>query len=158
ASRQRFLREAQATAAIEHHHIVHIYQVGEDRGVPFLAMPFLKGETLHQRLKREGRLPLAEAVRIARQMAEGLAAAHEHGLIHRDIKPANVWLETGSGWVKIVDFGLARATADDVNLTKEGTIVGTPAFMAPEQARSGTVDARCDLFSLGAVLYRMCTG
>ena len=91
-ARQRFLREAQATAAIEHPHIVHVYQVGEDRGVPFLAMPFLKGEALDARLKRE-RLPVAEVVRLGRQIAEGLAAAHRNGLIHRDIKPANIWLE-----------------------------------------------------------------
>ena len=162
---RRFLREAQATAAIEHPNIVHVYQVGEDRGVPFLAMPFLKGEALDARLKREKRLPVAEAVYLGRQIAEGLAAAHRNGLIHRDIKPANIWLERQEGeaapraWVKILDFGLARAVADDDgHLTKTGAILGTPAFMAPEQARGGKVDHRCDLFSLGAVLYRMLTG
>lgn len=158
-NRQRFLREAQATAAIEHDHIVHIHQVGEDRGVPFIAMPFLKGEPLDARLKREGRLPIAEVIRIGRQIAEGLTAAHEHGLIHRDIKPGNIWLEAKTGRVKIVDFGLARGVAgDDVNLTKTGTILGTPAYMAPEQAAANPVDHRADLFSLGAVLYRMVTG
>lgn len=156
--RRRFLREAQATAAIEHPNIVHIYQVGEDRGVPYLAMPFLKGETLDARLQREGRLPAPEVVRIGKQVADGLAAAHEHGLIHRDIKPANIWLEASTGWVKIVDFGLARAAVDDTHLTATGTVLGTPAYMAPEQARSESVDHRCDLFSLGAVLYRMTTG
>jgi formylglycine-generating enzyme required for sulfatase activity/tRNA A-37 threonylcarbamoyl transferase component Bud32 len=161
-SRARFLREAQATAAIDHAHIIHIFQVGEDRGVPFIAMLLLKGEPLDARLKREPRLSVAEAVQIAKQTAEGLAAAHKHGLIHRDIKPANIWLsdgETGLS-VKIVDFGLARALArDDARLTKVGTILGTPAYMAPEQARSEpVVDYRCDLFGLGAVLYRMLTG
>ena len=97
SAQQRFLREAQAAAAIEHDHIVPIYQVGEDRGVPFLAMPFLKGEPLDDRLKREPGLPLAEVLRIGREMAEGLAAAHARGLIHRDIKPANLWLEGRSG-------------------------------------------------------------
>src|SRR4029077_20611447 len=92
SARERFLREARAAAAIEHDYIVHIYQVGEDRGVPFIAMPFLKGEPLDARLKREGKLPVAEAVRIACQTSEGLSAAHEQGLIHRDIKPANLWL------------------------------------------------------------------
>src|SRR5262249_8483027 len=94
--RRRFLREAQMAAAIEHDHIIGIYQVGEDRGVPFLAMPLLKGESLEERLRRENRLPLPDLIRIGRQVADGLAAAHERGLVHRDIKPANLWLETRS--------------------------------------------------------------
>ena len=114
SAKKRFLREAQAAAAIKHNHIVTIHQVGEDRGVPFLAMEFLEGEPLDDRLKREATLPLAETLRIGREMAEGLAAAHEHGLIHRDIKPANTWLEgehgeAGQFHVKILDFGLARS-------------------------------------------------
>jgi formylglycine-generating enzyme required for sulfatase activity len=156
--RQRFLREAQATAAVEHPNIIHIHQVGEERGVPFLAMPFLKGEALDARLQREPKIAVAEAARIARQVAEGLAAAHEAGLIHRDIKPANLWLEARTGLVKVLDFGLARVAADDTQLTQSGTILGTPAYMAPEQASGTPVDGRCDLFSLGAVLYRMLTG
>jgi serine/threonine protein kinase len=155
---QRFLREARSAAAIDHDHIVHIYQVGEDRGVPFLAMQFLQGEPLDQRLKRERKPPLAEVLRIGRETAEGLAAAHAKGLIHRDIKPANLWLEGERGCVKILDFGLARAAGGEGHLTQTGAIVGTPAYMAPEQARGGGVDARCDLFSLGCVLYRLCTG
>jgi serine/threonine protein kinase len=161
-ARQRFLREARAMAAIEHRHIVHIYQVAEDRGVPYLAMPFLKGESLETRLQRERRLPLAEAIRLARQIAEGLAAAHKNELIHRDIKPGNIWLETQEDprdWVKLLDFGLARTDGEgDRTLTQLGTILGTPGYMAPEQARGEKVDARCDLFSLGAVLYRMLSG
>jgi len=164
-ARQRFLREARAMAAIEHRHIVHIYQVAEDRGVPFLAMPFLKGESLEQRLQRERKLSVADSVSIGRQIAEGLAAAHKNDLIHRDIKPGNIWLEEHDDprqprdWVKLLDFGLARADGEEGRtLTKLGTILGTPGYMAPEQARAEKVDARCDLFSLGAVLYRMLTG
>jgi hypothetical protein len=164
---KRFLREAQAMAAVEHDHIVRIYQVDEDRGVPFLAMEFLQGETLAARLLRPEKLPPAEVLRIGREVAEALAAAHERGLIHRDIKPANIWLEARTsagraghvlGRVKILDFGLARAATGDSDLTRPGDVVGTPAFMAPEQARGEAVDARCDLFSLGVVLYRLTTG
>jgi WD40 repeat protein len=158
AARARFLREGRAAAAIEHEHVVAIHHVGEDRGVPFLAMQLLRGETLEDRLRRDGRLPLAEALRVGREVAAGLAAAHARGLIHRDIKPANVWLESGTGRVKLVDFGLARAAIENVHLTQTGTILGTPGYMAPEQARGKAVDVRCDLFSLGCVLYRMCYG
>src|SRR5262249_27717391 len=154
----RFLREARAVAALKHHHIVTIYQVGEDRGVPFLAMEFLEGEPLDARLQRETRLAVPEVLRIGREIAEGLAAAHERGLIHRGIKPANVWLEGEKGVAKLLDFGLARSAGDGTQLTTAGAIVGTPAYMAPEQATGGGVDARCDLFSLGCVLYRLCTG
>jgi len=168
-AKQRFLREARGTAAIEHDHIIPIFQVGEENGVPYLAMPLLRGEPLDERLKRAGGkpLPVREIVRIGREIAEGLAAAHEQGLIHRDIKPANVWLETPQGErgalapcsrVKILDFGLARAAGENTNLTQSGAIVGTPAYMAPEQARGEAVDPRCDLFSLGCLLYQMCTG
>ncbi len=158
SARQRFLREARTAAAIDHDHIVHIYQVGEDRGVPFLAMQFLKGEPLDERLRRESLLPLTEVVRIGREVADGLAAAHACGLIHRDIKPGNLWLEGDRGRVKILDFGLARAVDDKAHLTQSGAIVGTPAYMAPEQVTGKGLDARCDLFSLGCVLYRLCTG
>jgi serine/threonine protein kinase/Leucine-rich repeat (LRR) protein len=158
AARKRFLREAKATAAIKHDHIVTIYQVGEERSVPFLAMEFLEGEPLDERLKRDNVLPVKEVLRIGREIAEGLSAAHERGLIHRDIKPGNIWLERKRGRVKILDFGLARAMDDETHLTQTGAIVGTPAYMAPEQAQGEPIDVRCDLFSLGGVLYRMCTG
>jgi WD40 repeat protein len=157
-ARERFLREARAAASIEHQHIVPIFQVGEDNGVPFLAMSLLKGESLESRLSRQGKLPLTEALRIAAEMAEGLAAAHAEGLIHRDVKPGNVWLEGAQGKVRLLDFGLARSQTDDSRLTHSGMIVGTPAFMAPEQARNETIDGRADLFSLGCVLYQMLTG
>jgi hypothetical protein len=173
SARRRFLREARAAAALQHDHIVTIHQVGEDRGVPYLAMQLLQGETLENRLLRQRRLPLEEVVRIGREIAAGLAAAHAAGLIHRDIKPANVWLEAGSGRVKILDFGLAKAAAalaEDEEpadasaplpadaLTGVGVVVGTLAYIAPEQARGDAVGPACDLFSLGCVLYRLCTG
>jgi WD40 repeat protein/serine/threonine protein kinase len=166
-AKQRFLREAQTAAAIEHDHIVAIHQVGEDRGVPFIAMPFLKGEPLDRRLDREPVLPVADILRIGREASNGLAAAHAADLVHRDIKPANLWLESFPGQpgasapecrLKILDFGLARVATDNAGLTQQGAILGTPAFMAPEQAAGQAVDGRCDLFSLGCVLYRMCTG
>ena len=157
--RERFLREARAAARLEHDHVVPIYQVDEDRGVLFLAMPLLRGETLEDRLMREPKPPSADVLRIGREIAEGLEAAHSHGLIHRDVKPSNVWLEAGRGRVKILDFGLARVQDEsDKQLTQEGLVMGTPAFMAPEQAMGRPVDPRSDLFSLGCVLYRMATG
>lgn len=158
SSRKRFLREAQAAAAISHDHIVQIYQVSEDRGVPFIAMQFLEGESLEDRMRRDRRLSVAEALRITRETALGLAAAQKRGLIHRDIKLANLWLEGDDARVKILDFGLARAASGDANLTQQGVIVGTPSYMAPEQASGKPVDGRCDLFSLGCVLYRLVTG
>jgi hypothetical protein len=160
-ARKRFLREAQATAALHHDHVVTIYQVAEDRGVPFLAMEMLTGESLDSRLQREGRLPLAESLRIGREIASGLDAAHEQQLIHRDIKPANIWLESRKGQpsrVKILDFGLAHVERADQRLTQSGLVLGTPSYMSPEQAGGETVDHRSDLFSLGCVLYRMITG
>ncbi len=157
-ARERFLREARAAAAVEHDHIVAVHQVDEDRGVPYLVMPLLRGEPLEARLRREKRLPLADVLRIARQTAEGLEAARRGGLVHRDIKPANLWLEEGTGRVKILDFGLARSHDDDrKRLTQLGALIGTPAYMAPEQA-AGQGDHRADLFSLGCVMYRMATG
>src|SRR5262249_44185271 len=145
AACRRFLREAEATAAVRSDHVVTIYQVGEERGVPFLAMEFLEGVPLDRWLQ-QGRKPSgAQVLRIGREMADGLAAAHAKSLIHRDIKPGNVWLESAHGGrVKILDFGLARAVADDVHLTQSGAVLGTPAYMAPEQARGERVDARCD--------------
>ncbi len=163
-ARKRFLREAQAAAKLEHDHIVAIYHVGEDRGVPFLAMPFLQGESLDERVKRAGQLPPAEVLRVGRETAEGLAAAHAKGLIHRDIKPGNLWLQgaagaAAGGRVKILDFGLAGvADESGQHLTQSGAILGTPAYMAPEQATGQKADARSDLFSLGCVLYRLATG
>ncbi|MSR60427.1 MAG: hypothetical protein EXS05_22770 [Planctomycetaceae bacterium] len=129
--------------------------------MPFFVMPLLKGESLESRLRREGRLSVADTVSIGKQIAIGIAAAHDRGLVHRDIKPANIWLEQrGQQFprVRILDFGLARNEDDESLLTKTGSIAGTPAFMAPEQARGDLADARSDLFSLGCVLYCLLAG
>jgi eukaryotic-like serine/threonine-protein kinase len=171
-ARQRFLREARLAATLEHEHVVTIYQVGEERSVPFLAMQWLRGMTLEELLDRRSPLAVPLVLRLGRQIATGLAAAHGRGLIHRDVKPANLWLEEHSTnasagtsskaarsyRVKILDFGLARAIEDDAHLTQSGVMVGTPAYMAPEQFDGREVDHRCDLYSLGTVLYRACTG
>src|SRR5262245_12192906 len=160
--RERFLREARAAAAVSHDHVVPIFHVGEEGGVPFLVMPLLAGESLEARLRRTERLSVDEAVRVAREVAAGLSAAHECGLIHRDVKPGNIWLEDrGPGQpvrALLLDFGLARGGTEDDTLTQSGMIVGTPGYMSPEQALGQAVDARTDLFSLGAVLYRTLTG
>ena len=156
-ARKRFLREARASARVRHENVVQVYAV-EESPLPHLVMEYVPGETLQQRLDRAGPLDLPEAVQVGAQIAEGLAAAHATGLVHRDVKPANVLLEPGSApRVKITDFGLARA-ADDASLTQSGLVAGTPMFMAPEQARGERVDHRADLFSLGSVLYTVCTG
>ncbi len=155
---ERFLREARAAARIKHDNVVSIYQVGDEHGIPFIAMEYLKGQPLDQYLKEAGKLSLGQVLKIGREMADGLQAAHTEGLIHRDIKPGNIWLETPKGRVKILDFGLAREEQDDIHLTKSGAVVGTPAYMSPEQAEGKSVDHRTDLFSLGVVLYRLCTG
>jgi serine/threonine protein kinase len=159
SSRERFLREARAAAAIEHENIVTIYEVAEDRGAPFLAMQFLKGMSLDDYIKKGKPFTWAQIIRIGREIARGLDAAHQRGLIHRDIKPANIWLDaTAGGRVRILDFGLARPSEGNTSLTQSGLIVGTPTYMAPEQARAASLDGRADLYSLGCVLYRLCTG
>jgi predicted Ser/Thr protein kinase len=158
-SRQRFILEARATAAIDHDNIVTIFQVGDHNDVPYLVMKHLEGVTLEDRLRADKIIPVAEAARIARQVAEGLQAAHACNLIHRDIKPSNIWLEKNRNRVKILDFGLARvADSTDPNITQTGVILGTPAYMSPEQAAGTELDTRTDLFSLGTVLYRMVVG
>jgi hypothetical protein len=157
-ARKRFLAEARAAAALTHDHIVTIYQSGEDGAVPYLAMQLLAGETLETRLDREPILPLPEVLRIGREVASALDFAHRHGFIHRDIKPANIWLEAGTGRVKILDFGVVRLGADSTHRTAQGVAIGTPAYMAPEQAGGEPIDARADLYSLGCVLYRLATG
>ncbi len=158
AGRMRFLREARAVAALKSDHIVTVYHVGMDNDVPFMAMELLRGETLEDWLERGGRPALPEVLRVGRELALGLAAAHEKGVVHRDVKPSNVWLEAPAGRVKLVDFGLARNESDPLKLTHSGLIAGTPAYMSPEQAAGLPLDARSDLFSLGVVLYRLCTG
>jgi WD40 repeat protein/formylglycine-generating enzyme required for sulfatase activity len=155
-ARKRFTREAQSSAKVRHENVVQIYEVGE-QPLPYLVMEFVPGETLQQKLDRCGPLDVPETLRIGRQIAEGLAAAHACDLIHRDIKPGNILLEGGSHKAKITDFGLARA-ADDASISQSGIIAGTPMFMSPEQALGHTIDQRADLFSLGSVLYQMASG
>ena len=157
SARQRFLREAQAIAALEHDNVVTIHQVGEDNGIPFIAMQYLKGESLRSRLDREEKLTEEDAIRVVSDVAAGLSVAHELGLIHRDIKPGNIWIEEGTGRAKVLDFGLARSNRDG-DLTQTGAIVGTPKYMSPEQALGELVDKRSDLFSLGSVLYHSLVG
>jgi serine/threonine protein kinase len=158
-ARKRFCREARAAAAVTHENVVAIHQVEieETRDLPFLVMQIVTGESLEERLERQGPLDLQEILRIGAQTAHGLAAAHAQGLIHRDVKPANILLEKQFDRVRITDFGLARAV-EDVKLTQTGFVAGTPLYMAPEQARGEPLDHRTDLFSLGSVLYAMCTG
>jgi formylglycine-generating enzyme required for sulfatase activity/serine/threonine protein kinase len=156
-ARKRFLREARAAAAIRHDNVVGIHAVAE-HPIPYLVMEYIAGETLQEKLDRVGPLDVPEVLRIGQQVARGLAAAHALGLLHRDIKPGNILLESGiEQRVKITDFGLARA-ADDASLTQSGYIAGTPMYMAPEQALGQSIDQRADLFSLGSVLYVMCSG
>ena len=156
-ARKRFAREAQAAAAVVNPHVIAIHHVQPTGRLPFLIMPLLAGETLAQRLKSRAPLELTEVLRIGMQIALGLAAAHDQGLVHRDVKPANIFLERGVERVVITDFGLARA-ADDVSMTRLGVVAGTPEYMSPEQARGEALDGRSDLFSLGCVLYEMATG
>ena len=155
---QRFQREARAAATFQHDRIVTIYQVGEDRGIPFFTMQRLEGESLGARLTRVRKLSSSAVVDLAIGICEGLAAAHERGLLHRDIKPDNIWLQAEDDSVKILDFGLVRSIDSDTNLTNSGAILGTPRYMSPEQAQGMVVDARSDLFSLGSVLYHAATG
>ncbi len=156
--RQRFLREARTMAQVKSDHVVTIHQVGQDNDICYIAMELLEGEPLDSLLDRQTRPTLSEILRIGREIGQALAAAHAKGLIHRDLKPENVWLESPNGRVKLLDFGLARPHAVNVRLTTSGTIVGTPAYMAPEQARAETVDERTDLFGLGCLLYELITG
>jgi serine/threonine-protein kinase len=154
-AKKRFLREAQAASALDNPRICTIYEIGEaDDGRPFISMAHCDGETLKDRIA-EGPLPLDEARAVTVQIAEGLAAAHEAGIVHRDIKPANIMLT--SGGVRILDFGLAKLS-DSTHLTRTGATMGTPAYMSPEQATGGEVDHRTDLWSLAAILYEMVTG
>jgi serine/threonine protein kinase len=154
---RRFLREARAAAGINHVNVVTVHAVDEQAGMPYLVMEYVAGRTLRERV-RLGPLDLAAILRIGAQVAAGLAAAHQHGVIHRDIKPANVLLEDGVERVKISDFGLALVLLDNAQASSADRPVGTPAYMSPEQVGGHRADARSDLFSLGCVLYAMCTG
>jgi len=154
-ARKMFLREARATASIRHENVVGIHAV-EDSPIPFLVMEYIDGKSLQEIHEETGPFEVETVLRYGRMIARGLAAAHERGLIHRDIKPGNILIESGTEQVKITDFGLARA-ADDASQTQSG-IAGTPSYMSPEQALGRKLDSRSDLFSLGSVLYVMCSG
>jgi tetratricopeptide (TPR) repeat protein/tRNA A-37 threonylcarbamoyl transferase component Bud32 len=152
----RFLRESRSAAAVTHPHVVIIFDFGEHNGLPFLAMELLAGDTLEGWLRENGGTAQPDAaIRIAKDTLAGLAAVHAHGLVHRDVKPSNLWVDP-HGRVKVLDFGLTRGT--DSSISADGAVVGTPAYMSPEQAGGKPVDARSDLFSVGTVLYRTLTG
>jgi serine/threonine protein kinase/Tol biopolymer transport system component len=166
----RFRREAQLLAALNHSNIATIFGLEDSNGTTYLVMELVPGETLAQRIKRDGAVPIEEALTIAKQIAEALEHAHEKGIIHRDLKPANVKL-TPEGKVKVLDFGLAKAFAGDTSTedmgnsptlsmaaTMQGVILGTAAYMSPEQAKGKQVDKRTDIFAFGAVLYELLTG
>jgi eukaryotic-like serine/threonine-protein kinase len=157
AARERFAREGRAAAAVVHEHVVAIYNVEADGTLPFLIMQYVPGRSLQARVDEDGPLAVEEILRIGLQAAAGLAAAHAQGLVHRDVKPSNILLEDTVERAVLTDFGLARAM-DDASLTQTGILAGTPHYMSPEQATGEEIDARSDLFSLGAVLYFMATG
>ena len=158
--RQRFYREARAAGALAHPGIVPVFDVGEHEGVPYLVMEFVKGETLDHAIKKGERFSLERVCEIGQQIAEALGYAHRNGVIHRDIKPANILLTSreayGDERPKITDFGVAKLTAGEITTT--GQLLGTPAFMPPEQITGAPIDGRADLFSLGVILYWMATG
>jgi tRNA A-37 threonylcarbamoyl transferase component Bud32 len=153
---ERFRREARAAAGLSHPNIVAVFDSGSDDGTHFIVTELVEGETLADRLGRDGPMPPADAVAVAVDIARALAAAHERGLIHRDIKPGNVML-LPDGRVKVVDFGIARAAGSDT-LTGTGVVLGSTAYLSPEQAGGQPVDERADLYALGCVLYEMLTG
>jgi serine/threonine protein kinase len=156
-ARERFLREARAAAAVSHPNVTQIYDIGEEGGQVFFAMEYLEARSLQQILEEQGKLPADGAIDIARQTARGLRAAAEVGIIHRDVKPSNLVFNS-DGILKVTDFGLAKHVMADKDLTLDGQTIGTPKYVSPEQASGGHVDARSDIYSLGATLYEMVTG
>ena len=155
---KRFEQEFRAASRLDHPNIVRALDYGETNGVPYLVMEFVEGESLGQRLQRDGRISETEAIRIVAQVAQGLHRAHKMGLVHRDVKPDNVMV-TPDGTAKLADLGLVKEVDTDLNLTRTGRGLGTPHFMAPEQFRNAkNADQRADIYSLGATLYMMVTG
>src|SRR5262245_36692762 len=156
---ERFLREIEIAARLQHPHILGLLDSGEAQGLLYYVMPYVEGESLRERLNRELQLPLDDALRLAREAAEALDYAHREGVVHRDIKPENVLLDAGHAMV--ADFGIARAVwaAGETKLTTTGTVIGTPTYMSPEQVMGGReLDGRSDVYSLGCVLYEMLAG
>ena len=158
ASRKRFIEEARSMAAVQHDNVATIFEVGVEGGVPFMAMELLEGESLKDAFRAGRKFETDEILRLGKELAQGLSAAHECGIIHRDIKPANIWIQSPSGRAKILDFGLAIAGNSFDPFVSRGTLVGSPGFLSPEQARNEALDDRTDLYSLGAVLFMMCSG
>ncbi len=156
-ARKRFEREARSIAAIKHDNVVALYDISDFNGLPYFVMEYVDGTSLETRLLEKGPLPLADVIRFGRHIAAGLQAAHSQRVIHRDVKPANILIEERTRQAKLTDFGLARAM-DQVSLTQPGLVAGTPLYMAPEQFAGGAIDERADLFSLGSLLYAMCSG
>ncbi|MFT3881667.1 MAG: GAF domain-containing serine/threonine-protein kinase [Gemmatales bacterium] len=154
----RFLHEARSAAAVSHANVISIYTIGEIDGLPYLVMPFVAGGSLEGKLIEHVPLPVDVVIDYGKQLATGLTAAHEAGLIHRDIKPANVMVETETNRLIITDFGLARDIDAPMNLTVSGNPLGSPSYFSPEQAGGEPADHRSDLYSLGVLLYRMATG
>jgi len=159
-SRERFKREARTAARLMHPNIVPLHAFGEaDDGLMYLVMGYVSGESLADRLKRDGRLRIAEARRIVAEIAEALDHAHRQGVVHRDVKPDNVLIEDESGRALLADFGVAKALGAGGTMTQAGSVVGTPDFMSPEQAAGNVdVDGRSDLYSLGALAYSLLAG
>jgi len=157
-TRKRFIEEARSMAAVHHDNVATIFEVGVHGNMPFIAMEILQGDPLNIVLQRRKRLPWREVIRLAREVATGLQAAHRRGIIHRDIKPGNLWIQEPSGRAKILDFGLAIANPELDGLAPRGATVGSPGYLSPEQARNDPVDDRTDLYSLGVVLYQACAG
>src|SRR5712691_10926409 len=154
---ERFLREIKLAAGLTHPHILPVYDSGESGGLLFYVMPNMEGRSLRERLERERQLPLDDALAITGQVASALDYAHRHQVVHRDIKPENILLHEGAAMV--ADFGIGKALSSGGSLTQTGMVIGTPAYMSPEQASGDTdVDGRSDLYSLGCVLYEMLTG
>ncbi len=151
-TRARFLREARSAGRLQHPHIVTVYDVGEHQGQPFIAMEYVKGETLGEVIGRRAPLSIVGKLTLMEDLCAGLDYAHNEGLVHRDIKPANLMVTSGTDGLKILDFGIARGSGDS-GLTEVGTMIGTPNYMSPEQASGQTVDQRSDIFAVGAVIY-----
>ena len=153
---ERFRREARAVAQVSHPHIVGVIDAGEDEGRPYIVLEYVEGENLKQRIQRQGRLPIAEAVAYAIEIARALGAAHARHIVHRDVKPQNVLIDE-QGSAKVTDFGIARML-DEHGLTDDGRVLGTTDYVSPEQALGQPVTGQSDLYSLGVVLYEMLTG
>src|SRR4029079_3914671 len=157
-SRERFVREARTAARLSHPHIVPIHRVGEADGFVYFVMSYVEGETLGDRLRRDGPLAPTDATRVLREVAWALAYAHGRGIVHRDVKPDNILLEAGTGRSLVADFGIAHGGAASVSNTDPGKIMGTANFMSPEQAAGEPIDGRSDMYALGVVGYLAVSG